>query len=483
MNIKIALFSLSSLLLAAGFLHAQKQVYQSQFERSAVDDNKMKLNRDKEPKIDDSFKPLFNGKNLNGWHLATGTAKFFAKDGEIIGIGNNDKDVPNSFLATDKTYTNFILSLEFKWGEHLGNSGVMICAGIDGKGLVAGPQIEIETNPERAWTGGVYGERCGAWKYSLSRKEHDAARAAVSEFRDWNRLVIKCDNERILTWVNGVPCANLDWPQGAFNILDGGFIALQVHSGGASEIRFRNILIKELPVKSVFQKKFRKGAVADENMKLNSDKEPNLSAGGFKKIFDGKTLKGWRKVSGTAEWSVEDGAIKGVGNNDKNVFNSFLATEKNYKNFILTFKYKWGESLGNSGVMVRAALDEKVSAKERELKGDAVKGPQIEIETNPERAWTGGVYGERCGAWKYSLSRKEHDAARAAVSEFRDWNRMTIMCRGDSIKTWVNGIPCANLDWNNSWFDASNGGFIAFQVHAGGVSRIFIKDVKIKELR
>ena len=68
MNIKIALFSLSSLLLAAGFLHAQKQVYQSQFERSAVDDNKMKLNRDKEPKIDDSFKPLFNGKNLNGWH-------------------------------------------------------------------------------------------------------------------------------------------------------------------------------------------------------------------------------------------------------------------------------------------------------------------------------------------------------------------------------------------------------------------------------
>lgn len=246
MNIKIALFSLSSLLLAAGFLHAQKQVYQSQFERSAVDDNKMKLNRDKEPKIDDSFKPLFNGKNLNGWHLATGTAKFFAKDGEIIGIGNNDKDVPNSFLATDKTYTNFILSLEFKWGEHLGNSGVMICAGIDGKGLVAGPQIEIETNPERAWTGGVYGERCGAWKYSLSRKEHDAARAAVSEFRDWNRMTIMCRGDSIKTWVNGVPCANLDWNNSWFDASNGGFIAFQVHAGGVSRIFIKDVKIKEL---------------------------------------------------------------------------------------------------------------------------------------------------------------------------------------------------------------------------------------------
>ena len=90
---------------------------------------------------------------------------------------------------------------------------------------------------------------------------------------------------------------------------------------------------------------------------------------------------------------------------------------------------------------------------------------------------------DRCGAWKYSLSRKEHSGARAAVSEFRDWNRMTIMCKGDAIKTWVNGVPCANLDWDNSWFDASKGGFIAFQVHAGGISHIFIKDIKVKELR
>ena len=235
--------------------------------------------------------------------------------------------------------------------------------------------------------------------------------------------------------------------------------------------------------KQVFQAQFAKSAVDDNHMELNTDKEPSISSSGFKKIFDGKTLKGWRRASGTATWSVEDGCIKGEGNNDKDVFNSFLVTDKNYKDFILTFQFKWGEKLGNSGVMVRAALDEKVSEKDRERKGDAVKGPQIEIETNPKRAWTGGVYGERCGAWKYSLSREDHEAARGAVKEFRQWNRMTIMFKGDAIKTWVNGVPCANLTWNNSWFDASKGGFIGFQVHAGGVSQIYIKDVKIKELK
>ena len=235
--------------------------------------------------------------------------------------------------------------------------------------------------------------------------------------------------------------------------------------------------------KQVSQAQFAKSAVDDNQMELNTDKEPSLASSGFKKIFDGKTLKGWHRASGTATWSVENGCIKGEGNNDKDVFNSFLATDKSYKNFILTFQFKWGEKLGNSGVMVRAALDEKVSEKDRERKGDAVKGPQIEIETNPKRAWTGGVYAERCGAWKYSLSREDHEAARGAVKEFREWNRMTIMFKGDIIKTWVNGVPCANLAWNNSWFDASKGGFIGFQVHAGGVSQIYIKDVKIKELR
>ncbi len=478
---KVVLF-LFSIFVMSNFLFAEKQVYQTQFAKSAVDDNRLKLNKDKAPKVDDSFKSLFDGKSLKGWHQATGTAKYSVKDGAIVGVGNNDKDVPNSFLVTDKNYTHFILSVDFKWGKKLGNSGVMICAGLDKQGLVAGPQIEVETNKERAWTGGVYGERCGAWKYSLSREDHEKARAAVSDFNEWNNLIIKCNNERIQTWVNGVPCANLDWSQGAWNILGGGFIGLQVHAGGESEIQFKNILIKELPVKNVFQKRFRKGAVADEEMKLNKEKEPNLKSG-FKKIFDGKTLKGWHKASGTAEWCVEDGAIKGTGNNDKDVFNSFLVTDKTYKNFILTFNFKWGEKLGNSGVMVRAGLDERVSAKEKERKGDAVKGPQIEIESSLDRGWTGGVYAERCGAWKYSLSREDHEKARKSVADFRGWNRMTIMCRGNVIKTWVNGVPCANLEWNNEWYDTSKGGFVGFQVHMGGVSHIYIKDVKLKELK
>ena len=225
-----------------------------------------------------------------------------------------------------------------------------------------------------------------------------------------------------------------------------------------------------IEARNVWQKGFKKGAAEDHTMVLNEDKEPDLRSG-FKSLFDGKTLKGWKTTTGNAKFSALDGVIVGEKNKEDKI-NSFLATEKSYKDFILTLEFRWIEG-GNSGVMVRARVNDK----------GRVAGPQVEIESGGNRRWTGGLYGESDGAWKYSLSREDHEKARQAVQDFFDWNRLTIMCKGGVIKTWVNGVPCTNFDTSKDKNLAKyEEGFIALQVHQGTSGITQFRNIKIKEL-
>jgi hypothetical protein len=50
---------------------------------------------------------LFNGKNLKGWEVLNGSAAYTSGDGMIVGITKTN--TPNTFLATKKAYTNFVL--------------------------------------------------------------------------------------------------------------------------------------------------------------------------------------------------------------------------------------------------------------------------------------------------------------------------------------------------------------------------------------
>lgn len=222
-----------------------KNVWQKAFKARAAEDQTMVLNTEKEPAITKDFKALFDGKTLNGWKTTTGNAKFYVKDGVIVGEKNTEDKI-NSFLATEKDYKDFIITLEYRWVEK-GNSGVMVRARINKKGRVTGPQIEIETDDNRRWTGGLYGEGDGAWKYSLSRQDHEDARQAVQDHFKWNRVTIMCKDGVIKTWVNGVACTNFDTSVDK-NLAKykEGFIALQVHQGTSGINEFRNIKIKEL---------------------------------------------------------------------------------------------------------------------------------------------------------------------------------------------------------------------------------------------
>ena len=169
-------------------------------------------------------------------------------------------------------------------------------------------------------------------------------------------------------------------------------------------------------------------------------------------LFDGKTLNGWVKRGGTARYHVEDNAI--VGTTADREHNTFLCTEKIYGNFILEMEFKVDPGL-NSGVQIR-------SNSFKDYKNGRVHGYQVEINPS-EHGLSGGIYDEARRGWLDDL--KDNEPARKAFKNGQ-WNHFRIEAIGDSIKTWINGTPAADL------VDSMTPtGFIGLQVHATKAER------------
>jgi hypothetical protein len=205
----------------------------------------------------DDFKPLFDGKTLDGWKQHGGKAKYTVEDGAVV--GRSVPNTSNSFLCTEKEYGDFILELEFKVHPQL-NSGVQIRSQVfaepkefelEGKtrkvaaDRVHGYQVEIDPS-DREYSGGIYDEgRRGRFLADL--KDNEPARKAFKQ-NEWNKFRIECRGDSIKTWINDVPAVDLK-----DSVTPKGLIALQVHGVGQREdpleVRWRNIKIQELPAK------------------------------------------------------------------------------------------------------------------------------------------------------------------------------------------------------------------------------------------
>ncbi len=219
-------------------IRPRKAVWQSEFRNAAVEDSQMKAATESEPDTQKGFVSLFDGKTLNGWKKSVEDAKFEVVDGCIVGQAEQ-KINQNQYLITERSdFKDFILVCEFKF-DYPCNSGVMFRGRIDSKNRVAGPQAEIDNSHKRRWTGGIV-EECGPWKYSLSRKDQEDARNAI-DVSGWNKMTIKCVGDKMQTWINGVPVADLEWKK-----VKAGFIALEIRQAKYGKILWRDIKIKEV---------------------------------------------------------------------------------------------------------------------------------------------------------------------------------------------------------------------------------------------
>jgi hypothetical protein len=184
-------------------------------------------------------------------------------------------------------------------------------------------------------------------------------------------------------------------------------------------------------------------------------------------LFDGKTLKGWKRLAGTAAYKVENGAI--VGATVLNSGNTFLVTEKEYGDFVLEMDTKVESPLSNSGVQVRSHYD----AAGNEGKGK-VYGRQFEIDPS-DRKWSGGIYDEGRRDWLYpvDLNAKAKNAFKVGV-----YNHIRMECIGNEMRTWVNGIAVAAMVDT-----VDHKGFIGLQVHAITKPEEVGKKVYFKNIR
>mgnify|MGYP005855819489 CR=1 FL=1 len=177
-------------------------------------------------------------------------------------------------------------------------------------------------------------------------------------------------------------------------------------------------------------------------------------------LFNGKDLEGWVQRNGEAKFEVVDGMI--VGTTVLNTPNSFLCTKNTYGNFILELEFLVDDM--NSGVQIRSLSLE-------DYRNGRVHGYQVEIDPS-ERGWTAGIYDEARRGWLYDL--RNNEAARKAFKK-NDWNTLHIEAIGDHIRTWLNGVPAANL------IDSMTAeGFIALQVHS---SKKAGQQVKFRNIR
>jgi 3-keto-disaccharide hydrolase len=183
---------------------------------------------------EEGFTPLFNGQNLDGWQ--GDPLLWVVEDGMLAG---RSPQIPyNDFLATEKSFSNFILRLQVQLVDNKGNSGVQFRSQrIPGAMEMIGYQADMG---EGYW-GNLYDE--SRRKKNLAEVDPKVLKKVLKP-TDWNEYEIQAEGPHIVLKINGA--TTVDYTESDTSLDQNGRIAVQLHAGPAFEVRFKDIRIKEL---------------------------------------------------------------------------------------------------------------------------------------------------------------------------------------------------------------------------------------------
>ncbi len=383
----------------------------------------------------EGWQPLYNGKDLKGWKQLNGEAVFKA-EGNVI-TGTTVHGTPNSFLATEKDYGDFILELELLMDDPM-NSGIQFRSlSIPGynNGRVHGYQCEVDPS-DRAWSGGIYDEARRGWLYPVGL---NPAAKPLFKLGEWNKYRIECIGNSMRTWLNGKPVAYL-----IDDMTAKGFIALQVHSIRDKGHEGRTIKWRNIRIKTGNLKPSPSEGVFVVNLLPNNLSETEKT-NGWKLLFDGVSTKGWKGVNSEQfpkkGWKVENGVLSVLSSaTDSSAKGGDIHTIKKYSSFDLQFEFNLTKG-ANSGVKY-FTLEDRPSL-----------GLEYQILDKHHKDAEKGAAGNRKIASLYDLIPSE--AGDRFVKKAGEWNRGRLVVFPDGkVQHWLNGIKVIEYQKDNNIFRA-----------------------------
>ena len=410
---------------------------------------------------------LFNGTDLQGWTKLNGNAEYRVENGEIVGVST--LNTPNTFLATEQEYGDFILELEYKVDEGV-NSGVQIRSHSTPEyknGTVYGYQCEIDP---AAYCGGIYDEARSGWLYSLN----DVPQAQTAFKRgEWNKMRVEAVGESVRVWLNGKPTADIVCDKDM-----SGFIALQVHSISNEELAGRTIRWRDIRIKTKNLEQELSPAIETipQRNHIPNTISSREAAEGWALLWNGEDMSGWKSNSDkdfTKGWSCKDGVLSiaaqsGAGD---------IITERKYHDFELSVDFNFTEG-ANSGIKYFIGANGSIGC-EFQILDD-------ELHPDANRGRDGN---RRLGSLYDILPAQGWKHIRKG-----DWNTARIVVNGADVEHWVNDVKILSYkregdEWKQliaqskfakvENFAGGDGGHILLQDHN---DLVYYRNLKIKEL-
>jgi hypothetical protein len=202
---------------------------------------------------------------------------------------------------------------------------------------------------------------------------------------------------------------------------------------------------------------------------------------GWKLLFDGKKMTGWRtyKNKSTNSWEVSNGVLHCKGNEaDKTDKRADLITIDQYDNFELSFEWKISKA-GNSGVMYHVTEEYDVPY---------LSGPEYQLIDDE------GFPGKLEEWQKTGADYAMHTTTSRPTKPVGEYNLTKIIVSGSHVEHWLNGIKVLEFEaWTPDWYDRkakgkwkdaagygmAKKGYICLQDHG---SEAWFKNIKIKKL-
>ena len=184
--------------------------------------------------------PIFDGRTLTGWEGDT-TSTWRVVDG-CIEAGSLERNQPrNEFLAWREELANFDLTLRWKVEGTKGfvNGGVQLRSRrVPSHHEMVGYQADLGAG----YDGGLYDE--SRRNRFLAQPDAATKAQALKPTGEWNTYRIRAEGPRIRIWLNGVQ--TVDYTETEPDIDMSGIIAVQIHGGATSIVRYKDLRIEEL---------------------------------------------------------------------------------------------------------------------------------------------------------------------------------------------------------------------------------------------